>query len=80
MAQSAPIRSIVPKEIREQEAEIESLYLDLFRGRDSTDFPYYQRRGGDSSIREPLVCILIFMLGFGSVIALYVLWCKAGGG
>jgi hypothetical protein len=79
-AQSAPISSIVPREIREQEAEIELLYLDLFRGSDSTDLLYYQGRRGDSAIQEIFVCILIFMLGFASVIGFYVLWCKASGG
>ncbi len=80
MAQSAPISSIVPQEIREQEAEIELLRLDLFRSSDSTDLSYYQERRGDSSIWEPFVWILVVMIGFGNVIGFYVLWCKASGG
>jgi hypothetical protein len=79
-AQSAPITSIVPQEIREQEAEIELLSLDLFRSSDSTDLPYPQGQRGDASIQETFICILIVMLVFASVIGFYVLWCKASEG
>lgn len=66
----------IPREIRGQEAEIESLFWNLIRHGNGSGLHRRRRAPNHRGIQEALGGTLIAMLGLISVIAFFILWLK----
>jgi hypothetical protein len=67
----------IPRDLLEQEAEIEQIFRNLLRCGSSAAFLRLQCRPNDERKEEVGAWILIAALGIISIIAFYLLWAKA---
>ncbi|HEY4048692.1 MAG TPA: hypothetical protein VGM27_17645 [Acidobacteriaceae bacterium] len=70
----------IPREVREQEGEIEAIFRDLMRFDDGTASSYLQDRPDDKSKQEVAAWIVVAVLGVANAISFYLLWLKTNGG
>jgi hypothetical protein len=66
----------IPRAIRKQEAEIESIYWSLTRFGDGAGVNPSQYGPDDNAKQEVPASILITVLGMISIIGFYLLWLK----
>ena len=64
----------MPREIYEQEGEIESMFQNRVRFHDSAGLHASQQRPDNARKQEIAAWIAIAVLGFGSIISFYLLW------
>jgi drug/metabolite transporter (DMT)-like permease len=67
----------IPRDLLEQEPEIEQIFLYLLRRGSSAAFPRLQSQPNGERKEEVGAWILIAVLGIISTIAFYLLWAKA---
>jgi hypothetical protein len=73
---SRPSSTEIPRDIRAQEAEIESIFRNLIRLGDSSCLDQTQHLPNHKPTEEALGRILIAMLGLAGVVAFVILWLK----
>jgi hypothetical protein len=66
----------IPRDLLEQEAEIEQIFRNLLRRGNSAGFLRLQYQPADGRTEEVGTWIMIAALGVISIIAFYLLWIK----
>jgi hypothetical protein len=69
----------IPRDICDQEPEIESMFRSLIRFGDSASLRHAQGWSNDALKQEVTAWILIVVLGFLCLVGFYMFWLKAGG-
>jgi hypothetical protein len=69
----------IPRDICDQEPEIESMFRSLIRFGDSASLRHAQGWSNDALKQEVTAWILIVVLGFLCLVGFYIFWLKAGG-
>jgi hypothetical protein len=69
----------IPRDIREQEGEIESMFRNLVRSGDCAGLHRSEDWPDDTRKQEVTAWILMAVLAFISIIGFYLLWLRSAG-